>query len=88
MVKKKSRRKRDMVKSYPTRQFIAKLRRLADTLEAGGRFRIRVAGETVSVPAEVEISIEHEREGAREELEFQMVWNSRKPQRPARRRSA
>lgn len=73
MAKKKS---RDIEKAYPKRQFIAKLRRLADTLESNGRFRIQVAGERVDVPGDVVINIEHEREGANEELEFQLVWKN------------
>ncbi|MDH5676897.1 MAG: amphi-Trp domain-containing protein [Myxococcales bacterium] len=48
-------------KSYPRRQFIAKLRRLADCLERGERLRIQVAGERVSVPPNALINIEHER---------------------------
>lgn len=74
--KKKAKKQRDIEKAYPKRQFIAKLRRLADTLESDGRFRIQVAGERVDVPANVVINIEHEREGANEELEFQLVWKN------------
>jgi amphi-Trp domain-containing protein len=76
--KKPAKRARDIEKGYPKKQFIAKLRRLADTLETGGRFRIAVAGERVDVPADVEITVEHEREGGREELEFQLVWSTKK----------
>jgi len=80
--KKAGKKSRDIEKAYPKRQFIAKLRRLADTLESGGRFRIQVAGERVDVPGDVVINIEHEREGANEELEFQLVWkNDPKPKR-------
>jgi hypothetical protein len=42
--------KRDIEKSYPIAQFIRKLRRLADTLESGEEFRIRVAGQRVRIP--------------------------------------
>mgnify|MGYP007004970695 CR=1 FL=1 len=42
--------RRDVEKRYPARQFVAKLRRLADSLEAGKPFRIQVAGERVTVP--------------------------------------
>lgn len=83
--KRKVRRARDIEKNYPAKQFIQKLRRLADSLENGGRFRISVGGERVDVPADVAISVEHEREGAREELEFQLVWT--RPAGPKPRRS-
>jgi amphi-Trp domain-containing protein len=74
MAQRKRRAKRDVEKNYPRRQFVAKLRRLADCLEQGGRFQIQVAGERVSVPATAEISVEHERGGAEEELELQLRW--------------
>lgn len=66
---------RDIVKDYPRAQFIAKLRRLADCLESGERFRIQIAGERVVVPADATINIEHEREDGAEEIEFQLVWS-------------
>jgi amphi-Trp domain-containing protein len=44
-------RDRDVEKVYSTSEFVAKLRRLADALEAGKRFEIQVAGERVYVPA-------------------------------------
>jgi hypothetical protein len=44
-------RDRDVEKVYSTSEFVAKLRRLADALEAGERFEIRVARERVYVPA-------------------------------------
>ncbi|MCS6953277.1 MAG: amphi-Trp domain-containing protein [Bryobacterales bacterium] len=66
--------KRDVEKDYPARQFVAKLRRLADAIEQGKRFRIQVAGERVTVPAGAVINIEHERGSREEELEFQLKW--------------
>ena len=72
---RKRRRKRDVEKGYPTRQFVAKLRRLADTIEQGKRFRIQVAGERVSIPPDATINIEHERGSSSEEIEFQLVWS-------------
>jgi len=45
----------------PLRLFIAKVRRLADALEDGREFRIQVAGQRVRIPADVMISVEHER---------------------------
>ena len=65
---------RDVEKIYSRDQFIEKLRRLADTLEAERPFRIQVAGERVTIPADAEISIEHEREDGMEEIEFQLRW--------------
>ncbi len=70
----KRKKKRDIEKTYSRRTFVAKLRRLADALEQGERFTIRVVGETVRVPAAAAVSIEHEREGGAEELEFQLKW--------------
>ena len=72
MARKKT--KRDIVKAYPTKQFIAKLRRLADCLEQGKKFRIQIAGERVYIPARAVINIEHERGSDSEEVEFQMTW--------------
>lgn len=74
MAQRKKRRKRDIEKDYPTKQFVAKLRRLADTLEDGTRFRIQVAGERVSIPPDATINIEHERSSDGEEIEFQLKW--------------
>lgn len=67
-------RKRDGEKAYPVKNFIAKLRRLADALEKGKPFRIQVAGERISIPAKAVINIEHERGKTEEEIEFQLKW--------------
>ena len=74
MAARKRRSKRDVEKKYARRQFIAKLRRLADCLENDARFRIQVAGERVSVPPDAAISIEHERGSSEEEIELQLKW--------------
>ena len=68
---------RDMEKAYPLPDFIAKLRRLADALEQGERFEIQIAGERVSVPVRAVCTIEHEREGGTEEIEFQIKWEAK-----------
>jgi amphi-Trp domain-containing protein len=68
--------KRDTEKIYTGAEFAAKLRRLADGLERGGRFRLQVAGERICVPARAECSIEYEREGTSQELEFQIKWTA------------
>ena len=65
---------RDIEKDYPLPDFIAKLRRLADALEAGQRFEIQIAGERVSVPVRARFNIEHERGDGEEEIEFQIKW--------------
>ncbi len=72
-----SKRKRDIEKDYPLDQFVEKLRRLADAIEAGERFEIQIAGERVYVPARASFSIEHERGDGEEEIEFQIKWESK-----------
>lgn len=71
---RKSRPKRDIEKGYPAKQFVAKLRRLADCIEQGKRFRIQVHGERISIPSTAIINIEHERSDSDEEVEFQLKW--------------
>lgn len=65
---------RDVERTYPLKQFAAKLRRLADAVENGKRFTIQIGGERVHVPADATISVEHERDGDEEEVEFQVRW--------------
>ena len=67
---------RDIEKTYSVKQTVAKLRRLADSMESGKPFTIQVAGERIRVPATAVFSIEHEREGKSEELEFQFRWTN------------
>ena len=67
---------RDIENSYPARQFAAKLRRLAQCLEKDRPFRIQIAGRRVSIPGHATISVEHEREGKLEEVEFQLKWRN------------
>ena len=67
---------RDVEKVYSVSQFAAKLRRLADALEAGERFEIQGAGEGIYIPARAVFNIEHEREGDEEEIEFQLKWTN------------
>ncbi len=68
------RKPRDLERTYPRRQFIEKLRRLADALEQERPFTIQVAGERLHIPADALFNIEHEREGGENELEFQLLW--------------
>lgn len=67
---------RDLTKSYSRAQFVAKLRRLADSIESQRPFTIQVAGERLRIPADAEFNIEHERAGDQNELEFQLVWQA------------
>jgi amphi-Trp domain-containing protein len=74
MLSRNKKSERDVEKGYPAKQFVAKLRRLADCIEQGEMFRIQVAGERVTVPPDAIINIEHEREEGIEEIEFQIKW--------------
>jgi amphi-Trp domain-containing protein len=69
-----SRGKRDLTRTYSRKQFAAKLRRLADSIETERAFTIQVAGERIRIAADAVFNIEHERTGAEEELEFQLIW--------------
>lgn len=66
---------RDIEKHYSTAEFVAKLRRLADALEAGDKFEIQVANERIYVPVRAKCTIEHERSDSEEEIEFQIKWS-------------
>lgn len=66
---------RDVESIASVSEFAAKLRRLADALEAGKSFRIQVAGERFRVPVGAELSVEHERSGGIEEVELQLRWS-------------
>ena len=65
---------RDIEKCYESSAFVAKLRRLADSIESGEKFEIQIAGERIYVPVRAEFNIEHERDGDEEEIEFQIKW--------------
>lgn len=68
---------RDVEKQYSDSETVEKLRRLADCIESGKNFEIQVAGERIYVPARAVFTIEHEREGGDEELEFQFKWKTK-----------
>ncbi len=74
MTKRKVKPERDLEKAYLKKEFVEKLRRLADSIEQNKRFRIQIAGERISVPPNAVFNIEHEREGDNEEVEFQLKW--------------
>lgn len=67
---------RDIEKGYPKADFVAKLRRLADAIENEKRFDIQIAGERIYVPVRATFTIEHERSGGEEEIEFQIKWKN------------
>lgn len=67
---------RDIEKNYPIHDFISKIRRLADCLEAGEQFEIQIAGERIYVPLRATYSIEHERSKDEQEIEFQIKWKT------------
>ena len=71
-----ARKDRDITRGYSRAQFVAKLRRLADSIETGTAFTIQVAGERMRIPADATFNIEHERTGSTEELEFQLIWTA------------
>ena len=66
---------RDIEQIYSTAEVVAKLRRLADALEADKSFRIQIAGVRIRVPVRAQFSIEHERDDDEEEIEFQLKWS-------------
>lgn len=67
---------RDVEQRCPPSRFVETLRRVADAIEAGEPFRVQVANARFTVPADAELSIEHEVEGGVEELELQLRWGS------------
>ncbi len=67
---------RDIEKTYTRAQFVAKLRRFADSVESGEAFVIQIGGERIRAPARAVFNIEHERGSDGEEIEFQMKWKA------------
>ncbi|CAN5372730.1 MAG: amphi-Trp domain-containing protein [Pyrinomonadaceae bacterium] len=70
----KSEQKIDIEKSYAAKETIAKLRRLADALEAEKTFEIQIGGERVYVPPYAIIEFEYERAGDQEGIEIEIKW--------------
>jgi len=66
----------EVEKNYSVAEFVAELRRLADTLEADGRFTIKIDEEDVTVPDTATASIAFEIDEGRAELEFQLSWET------------
>lgn len=69
-------RDRDIEKQYSDAENIQKLERLLESMKAGKPFEIQVAGKRIRVPVEARFTVEHEVQGADEELEFQFKWSS------------
>ncbi|HYE14097.1 MAG TPA: amphi-Trp domain-containing protein [Pyrinomonadaceae bacterium] len=65
---------KDVEKSYATKDVAAKLRRLADALEAEKTFEIQIAGERIYVPPYATIEFEYQRDGDEEEVEIELKW--------------
>ena len=74
--KSPAKKSRDVEKTYARSQFVAKLRRFADSLESGEPFSIQIASERINVPARAVFNIEHERGDGEEEIEFQIKWKA------------
>jgi amphi-Trp domain-containing protein len=68
---------KDMEKSYPIKDVVAKLRRLADALEEEKTFEIQIAGERIYVPPYATVEFEYQREGEEEEVEIEVKWKRR-----------
>ncbi len=68
---------KDVEKSYSTKEVIAKLRRLADAMEAEKTFEIQIAGERIYIPPYADIEFEYQREGDDEEVEIELKWKRR-----------
>lgn len=67
---------RDVEKLTTTEYFVQTLRRVADAVEAGEAFRIQIAGERITVPADAQLSVEHEVEDGAHEIELQLKWSA------------
>ncbi len=59
MTTQKKRRKRDIEKNYLVKQFLKKLRRLADCIEQGKKFQIHVAGERIYIAQCDQVMLAH-----------------------------
>ncbi|HEX8138211.1 MAG TPA: amphi-Trp domain-containing protein [Pyrinomonadaceae bacterium] len=64
---------KDVEKSYPTKEVVAKLRRLADALEEEKTFEIQIAGERIYIPPYATVEFEYQRE----EVEIEVKWKRR-----------
>lgn len=69
---------RDVEKNVPKERFIETLRRIADALEKGESFRLQIENERITVPADCELLVEHERDDEVDEVELQFRWPVKK----------
>lgn len=67
---------RDVERVHNKESFVSTLRRLADALEKGEAFRIQIVNQRFTIPADAQLSIEHEASGGEEEVELQLRWRS------------
>ena len=65
---------KDVEKSYPMKEAVAKLRRLADALEEEKTFEIQIGGERIYVPPYATVEFEYERTEDGEEVEIELKW--------------
>lgn len=72
----------DVEKRYATEDVVAKLRRLADALEAGKTFEIKVSGQRIYVPANARVQFEYECSGDDAELEIEVRWKRKRRPEP------
>lgn len=63
-----------MEKKYSQKAYISKIRRLVEALEENKSFTIQVGGKRIRIPVDSKISIEYEKDGKENELEFQIKW--------------
>jgi len=64
----------DVERAYATSETVAKLRRLADALEAEKTFEIQIGGERIYVPPHAAIEFEYERGEDYQEIEIELKW--------------
>ena len=76
MAKKKS---RDVERTYTAKQFVSKLRRLADALENDKSFQIQIAGERARGPSAATLPVEHERDGSADLAARSALSRARRP---------
>ena len=62
------------MKAAPTKEVVAKLRRLAEALEEGKTFEIQIAGERIYIPPYAAVEFEYQCEGEEEEVEIEVRW--------------
>jgi len=66
---------REIEVPHTVASFVAELRRLADALESGDDYGIDIDGEAITIPADAQFMVVHEREDGEVELEFQISWS-------------